>query len=136
MLGLLFVAYLVNYYYRSKGVCSTFTGSYLNDLLCMPIILSFTEYILYITRKYHLIKKLSIGQIIIGCMYVSIVFEWIMPHVSNRYIADKYDIVCYALGGLIYYIIQNFETIYKKITSQKKRHEEIILFNRIDTPLD
>ena len=84
--------------------------SYLDDLLAMPVILGIT---LQIYRKIHPKKdafSFSKTQILVALIYVSLVFELILPHFSNTYISDTYDLVCYTFGaGYFFFFINQSE---------------------------
>ena len=40
-------------------------------------------------------------------IYVSILFEWVLPKINAKYTADYYDIIMYIVGLLVFYFIQN-----------------------------
>jgi hypothetical protein len=68
----------------------------------MPLLLSYT---LILIRK---IKKLpefvlSWQMIAFATVYVSVVFEVMLPYFSKRFTRDLVDVVMYVLGGIVYY---------------------------------
>lgn len=78
--------------------------SYLDDILCIPIVLSI---MLLIFRQF--IKKnnnysFPISFVIIAVVYLSIFFELILPVISSRYNRDLVDILVYSIGGIIFYL--------------------------------
>jgi hypothetical protein len=81
-------------------------SSHLADLICMPIFLSFC---LFLIQK--IIKKpdfsFSWQQIGFQFLYFSIVFEYFLPKIAERYTADIYDVLMYALGSLFFYFFLN-----------------------------
>ena len=77
--------------------------SYLEDLLCLPLLLSCT---LLLMRKLKRLTALHAGHLLFTVVYVAVLFEGILPELSARYTADPHDVICYALGGLIFYIVQ------------------------------
>ncbi len=81
--------------------------SYLDDLLAIPVILGIT---LQIYRKIHPQKdafSFTKKQILVAVIYVSIVFELILPYFSSTYTSDIYDAVCYTLGAIYFFFLIN-----------------------------
>jgi hypothetical protein len=77
--------------------------SYMDDLLAMPVILGIT---LQIYRFIHPLKKIfkfKKEHIFVAFLYVSILFEGLLPYFSKQYIRDLFDIICYGVGSLIFY---------------------------------
>jgi len=76
---------------------------YLNDLLCMPLVLTLT---LFLQRTFtfrnpdHVFSKYQVG---IAVLYYSLGFEVILPLFMSRYTADPLDVLAYALGGWYFY---------------------------------
>lgn len=76
-----------------------FVDHYLDDLLCMPIILGgFLAEQMDLTGR----QRLSLGQIGLCTVLVAILFEGLLPQLSVRYTADIYDVGCYVLGSLFF----------------------------------
>ena len=78
--------------------------NYLDDLLCMPILLSG-----WLAEQYDLFGRKRLRRIEIFALWVvvSLVFEGLLPYWSPRYTADGWDVVCYGLGSwLFYHLIQ------------------------------
>jgi hypothetical protein len=81
--------------------------SYLDDLLAIPVILGIT---LQIYRKIHPKKdafSFTRIQILVAIIYVSVVFELILPRFSGTYTADIFDVFCYFVGGIYFYFLIN-----------------------------
>jgi hypothetical protein len=78
---------------------------YLNDFLCMPIVLSICLLILRIFKK---TESLYVPFfVVLGLStYFSWHFEWLMPQLSTRYTGDFTDIVLYFFGAMLFYIFQ------------------------------
>lgn len=78
---------------------------YVNDLLCMPIVLSLSLAILrYIKKTETIYVPLSI--IIILTSYYAIYFEWFMPKINPRYTGDFIDVLLYFIGAFLFYLFQ------------------------------
>ncbi|NNC82547.1 MAG: hypothetical protein HKN79_03140 [Flavobacteriales bacterium] len=106
ILGLLTLIYSVHLLVRfSEHSSPEWINSYLGDLLCMPILLSFTLLVLrYVTR----LPRFVLGpmHILVSVIYVSLVFEWLLPHCFYRYTSDPIDVGMYVLGARIYLLLQ------------------------------
>lgn len=77
--------------------------AYLDDLLALPVILGIT---LQIYRWIHPLGegfRFKKEHVIVAFLYVSVVFEGVLPWYSEVYIRDLWDILCYGLGSLIFY---------------------------------
>lgn len=88
-----------NHFYLPSAI-----NNYLADLLCVPILLAIT---LFLLRKFKKLPnlQLSLPMIVFVCVYVSIVFEYILPLYSARYTSDILDVVAYFVGGATYYFL-------------------------------
>lgn len=78
--------------------------NYLDDLLCMPILLSG-----WLAEQYDLFgkKRLQSREIAALWLLVSVLFEGILPGISLEYTADIWDVVCYAIGSWFFYQVIN-----------------------------
>lgn len=82
--------------------------SYLKDILCIPIIATICLHVIWLIRG-NKKNRLSVFTIICLVIMYSIYFEYLLPKNSDFYIADIYDVFCYALGGIVFYILQRKE---------------------------
>lgn len=78
--------------------------NYLDDLLCMPILLGglLAEQMDVVKRQ-----RLTWFEVVICIILVSCLFEIFLPKLSVSYTADAWDVCCYALGGLFYLVYLN-----------------------------
>tara|TARA_B110000977_G_scaffold182670_1_gene244544 strand:+ start:1960 stop:2331 length:372 start_codon:yes stop_codon:yes gene_type:complete len=79
-----------------------FIISYLNDFLAPSILLTSTALIL--SHIYNTIYILSKAQLFFFFVYLSFVFEILLPQFSKEYTPDKFDVILYALGTVMYHI--------------------------------
>lgn len=80
-------------------------NSYLADLLCMPILLSLSLLSLrYLKRLPHFLFKPV--HVLFALLYVSLVFEWLLPSYSSSYTADPLDLLMYGLGAGLFFALQ------------------------------
>ena len=79
--------------------------NYYADLVALPIMLSI---ILTILRHLKSEKNLVLSKykVFVAFIYLSVVFEFILPYFSLRYTRDYYDVVAYAIGASIFYFYQ------------------------------
>lgn len=81
--------------------------NYAGDVLCLPIVLSLSLAILRRVRTTPTML-LSPLNVAVAFVYVSVLFEGVLPYYSSNYVADVFDLVAYGCGAIIYYLIQHF----------------------------
>jgi hypothetical protein len=109
VIGVLSLVFLINYWLQAQGISSAFTRNYLDDLLAMPIILYLTQSLMRLLYKNHDFK-LDISMLILGFLMVSIGFEWVLPKYFEHLTSDFWDVLCYALGTVIFYFLNLHRT--------------------------
>lgn len=81
--------------------------AYCYDVLAVPIIafiaLKIQQYLTYKNTKY----RFKAIHIIFITLYVSLVFEFILPYFNNKYTQDYYDVVAYGVGALFFLAFMN-----------------------------
>jgi len=78
--------------------------AYLDDLVCMPIVLGLGTQIIQWIHPVKNLYFLDKTAVIITVVFYSILFEAILPVVnSSVYTADWIDVALYALGGFMFY---------------------------------
>lgn len=87
------------YAFHHSGV--KLLDNYLLDLLCMPLVLEVTRHAmrLIISPNYDLSKF----QILFALIYVSVLFEYLLPLHQSRFHADGVDVVIYCAGAIIWH---------------------------------
>lgn len=78
---------------------------YINDFLCMPIVLSFCLVFIRAIKKTETLY-VPLYAVIILTTYYTVFFEWLMPQISNRYTFDIIDIGLYFIGAFLFYRFQ------------------------------
>ncbi len=84
--------------------------NYLNDLLCMPIILTICLLGVHFIKKDKSIRISLFSALSLATFY-SLYFEIILPRITERYTADIYDVFLYFTGALIFYGLQESEPV-------------------------
>ena len=82
--------------------------NYVNDFLTIPLVATVCLYSVWFIRKDVSIRLNWLTILSLVVLY-SFVFEFYLPRQSHRYTADIWDIVCYSLGGLVFYLLQKRE---------------------------
>ncbi len=84
---------------KGLGIFLPLIHSYLDDLLCFPIVLTLG---LAMYRYFKPNYELSAWHIWPTVVIYSVYFEWYLPQTSTVYTADVFDVLMYALGALIF----------------------------------
>jgi hypothetical protein len=76
--------------------------SYLDDLLCFPLILTF---ILAVQRSYFNNDNITIpiSHIVFAVAAFIICFELLLPSFSDKYTADVLDVIVYGIGSFAFF---------------------------------
>jgi hypothetical protein len=99
-----FIIFAINQILLNTGISWYFTKSYLDDLLCFPIILFIIQ---FIHRKSIKGFKLPLQHIILCVVLFSVFFELILPLISIKFTSDRFDVIFYLIGATIFYLINS-----------------------------
>lgn len=80
-------------------------SNYLNDLLCMPLVLSLSLVIIRILKKDDKLY-VPLVVVVIVTLYYAFHFEWLIPKFNARYTADAIDVALYSFGAFLFYRFQ------------------------------
>jgi len=78
-----------------------FFSCYFDDLLAPILLLSYVNLLLSIYNK----KLYTLRYLILFILLVSIVWEYLVVYIKPNSVSDPFDILCYVLGTIIYWII-------------------------------
>ena len=81
---------------------------HLNDFLAIPIIATIALHGVWIIKKDRTLRINGFTILSLVVLF-SVVFEYYLPQEDDRYTGDVWDVVCYGLGGMIFYIFQKME---------------------------
>ncbi len=98
------------------GIFIPLVHSYLDDLLCFPIVLTVGLSMYRYFWPHHRMKAWQIWPVVI---VYSVYFEWYLPQTSAAYTADSVDVVMYILGALIFQRFINHSSTYLHPASLK-----------------
>ncbi|MGE6355996.1 hypothetical protein ACQKCJ_19175 [Flavobacterium sp. NPDC079362] len=90
-------------YYRQSATLFLpwYVDDYLNDLLCMPLVLGLLlSTIRYLKNdsSFQFSKSFIAGL----ALYYAVYFEYYLPGVNARYTGDPIDVLLYFLGGFLF----------------------------------
>ena len=89
---------------------------YLNDLIAPIVLLTLTS--LFLMLIYRDIFIFSKAQLLFFFLYLSFVFELLLPYLSSSFTADKYDLVAYAIGTILFHYLIN-----QKLNESKRSYK-------------
>ena len=89
---------------KGFGIFLPLVHSYLDDLLCFPIVLTLG---LAMYRYFNPNYCLTAWHIWPTVFIYSVYFEWYLPQNSNAYTADVFDVLMYILGALLFQLAVN-----------------------------
>lgn len=108
LLSFLWVLYVVHLVLKFGQVpVPMFFSHYFADLLCMPLLLSCAVLFMRWLRA-DAGLYLSGAMILVATLYVSLVFECVLPLFFQRYTADVWDVVMYGVGGGLFWVFQEW----------------------------
>jgi len=97
-----------------SGITIPILHEYLDDVLCLPIVLSV---ILVIHRQYRLKCSyyiLPFSHILLSVLVIAALFEIVLPNMSPRFTGDPFDVLAYMLGALIFVKYINVPQLYPR----------------------
>ncbi len=89
-------------------VVSNWIFHHLNDFLVIPMVATAGLHGVWLIKKDQTIR-LNNFTILSLVILFSFVFEYYLPQQDNRYTGDLWDVLCYLLGGMAFYILQKIE---------------------------
>ena len=92
---------------RKLGHPVLLVNGYIDDLIAIPVIANLGLWFqrVFLIKNDHYV--LSPWHVVFMVIYVSLLFEGILPHVSKTYTADWIDVLLYVIGGLFFYLVMN-----------------------------
>lgn len=118
------LTFVVNQVVEANGIFIPWVHSYLDDILCSPIVLGFALFVqqqfTYRNAKYLLTK----GMVILFVIWYALIFEVFLPISSEQFHADWLDVVAYSLGALAFFKFGNRSVPGLVFTSKKERQRQ------------
>lgn len=92
------------YLLQHAGVHIPLVHAYLDDLLCMPLLLF---PVLWLFRRFMgAFYVFPAAYPILTWVALCVVFEGLVPLQNPRFTADGLDMLCYGLGGVLFWYMQ------------------------------
>ena len=84
-----------------------YVNGYITDAFAAPVIANLALWLLrvFIIKSNYYV--LSPAQIIFLVVYISLLFEGLLPMISKIYTADWIDVLLYVFGGIFFYKVMN-----------------------------
>jgi hypothetical protein len=108
--------FLINQFLQYFGIGNYFTTCFLDDLLFFPVSYSLIEYYFKIVGKKN---EITSRFAVIGIIITSIIFEILLPILSEKYTSDIYDLLFYILGTIIFMKFGKQKTREKNLNLKK-----------------
>ncbi|MDB5142104.1 MAG: hypothetical protein JWQ66_817 [Mucilaginibacter sp.] len=92
---------------RKLGHPFPFINGYINDAVAIPVMASlglWFQRVFMIRNNYYVLAPWHVIFIVV---YVTLIFEILLPHFSKTYTADWADALLYMTGGLFFYKVIN-----------------------------
>ena len=105
--------YILNNTFFKKatdGDAQIFFVGYFNDLICPLFFVSYSNFLLITVKK----EIGTLWHILLFCFLSGLVWEFFAPLIKDSSVTDLWDIVCYLVGGALYWIALRISQIRKK----------------------
>jgi hypothetical protein len=102
-----FVACCIYIIQRLEFELPAIINNYVNDFLCLPIILGGISYCIRRLKK-EAFFKLPLFFIIGLASYYSFYFEYYLPGFNPRYTGDWIDVILYFLSSIIFFFTEKY----------------------------
>lgn len=90
--------FLLNQLYVRNFRTPVFFSSYLDDLLCMPLVLLFSRLLLQLLPEPMRVHRLPPSFILTAFLIFALYFEWLLPLRHPGFTADLLDLAAYGAG--------------------------------------
>ncbi len=98
----LLLVYYILHYLQSLAIAPEWFRFHGKDLIFIPVLLLSTKGASALAgHRIHLGGK----QIAAAVIYAIVVFEWLLPVLSKKYVGDWVDVGAYAAGAGVFYLI-------------------------------
>lgn len=95
--------YVILFVLKKSSVHLPFVSDYLADFLALPVVLSIALWGIRISktdRRQWTYHWLHIAFLV---LLFAFLFEFLYPRMTDRFTSDPWDVLAYALGGLVFW---------------------------------
>lgn len=123
--------FVLNQFYVRNYVAPAFLRNYFDDLLCMPLVLSWAKLILNLLPLKNVPRRIPLYFILTALLLFSVYFELLLPHFHKGFTADLLDVAAYAAGCILFSLWEyaNF-TKYKLLKNKNLNKRSGKLYER------
>jgi hypothetical protein len=101
------ITWLITTIFRRLHHPLPYVNGYINDAVAIPVIANLGLWFQRVVMVKNNTYVLSAGHVIFIVVYVSFVFEYLLPMFSKTYTGDWIDALLYVIGGLFFYKVMN-----------------------------
>ena len=84
---------------QTTGCLNDFFICYFDDIICPVLFLPYCNILL----RQRDIEIMGFYKVLFWCLIFGLVWEYIGPIINTKSISDPIDLLCYKLGGIIYW---------------------------------
>lgn len=99
--------FVLNQVIEANGIFIPYVHSYLDDVLCSPIVLGFGLFVQQQFTYRNLKYVLTVPMIVLFVAWYALIFEVFLPYSSARFHADWVDVLAYAVGAYFFWKLGN-----------------------------
>ncbi len=109
---------------RKLGHPLPYINGNINDAFAIPVIANLGLWFkrIFIIKNNHYI--LSSRQVTFIVVYVTLIFEGLLPLISKLYTADWIDVLLYIIGGVFFYKVMNKPLIEERVGESESRESQ------------
>lgn len=97
------VLFSLNKIAEIKSIYIPFIHSYMDDILFMPVALWFIQMVCRFIYGHTF--SLNYKHTLLLFIYVSIMFELVIPKFNSYFVSDFFDVACYFLGSISFMLL-------------------------------
>ena len=101
------LTWLIVITFRKLGHPLPYINGFINEAFAIPVIANLAlwfQRVFIIKSNYYVFAPWHVIFIVV---YVSFIFEGLLPLLSKAYTADWMDVLLYIFGGLFFYLVMN-----------------------------
>jgi hypothetical protein len=102
-------------------------NSYLTDFFAVPVITNiglWLQRVFIIKSNYYVLSPLQVTFMVV---YISLLFEGLLPLISKTYTADWVDVLLYCMGGLFFYWVMNKPVVEVRKSGKSESPKENVI---------